>query len=48
MSLSSRNSVARAETLEPKVANTWGIDMGQAYATVIYVHVCKIAYLNSP
>ena len=27
-------SLFRAETLEPKVANTWGIDKGQAFATV--------------
>ena len=38
MSLSSRGVVARAETQERKVANTWSIDK---------VHVCKIAYLNS-
>ena len=35
--LRSRGVVPRAETLEPKVANTCGIDKGHAYATV---HIC--------
>ena len=34
MRLSSRDAVACAETLEPKVASRWGIDKEQAYATV--------------
>ena len=49
MSLSSRDVVARAETLKLTVAaaNTWGIDKGRSMSLQIYVYVCRLWILNS-
>ena len=35
------------ETVEPKVANAWGIDKGQAYATVKILRIRIVYWLNA-